>query len=173
MTDEFFEIIDDATGRIVGKALRSECHGNPSLVHRSVHVIVLHPDGKRLLLQKRSKNKDIQPGKWDTAVGGHLACGEDYPAAAVREMGEELGLSPDLPLTYRFDMKVRNEIESENIRVYSAVTQGPFTIQKSELDEAAFFTFDELREKVKRNDETFTPLLRQELRIFFGIREKN
>ena len=171
MTDEFFEIIDDATGRIVGKALRSECHGNPSLVHRSVHVIVLHPDGKRLLLQKRSKNKDIQPGKWDTAVGGHLACGEDYPAAAVREMGEELGLPPTLPLTYRFDMKIRNEIESENTRVYSAVAEGPFTIQKSELDEVAFFTFDELREKVTRNEETFTPLLRQELRIFFGIRE--
>ena len=49
MADEYFEIIDDATGKVTGRALRSECHGNPALIHRSVHVIVLHPDGDKLL----------------------------------------------------------------------------------------------------------------------------
>ena len=171
MPDELFEIIDDATGEVIGKALRSECHGNPSLLHRSVHVIVLHPDGKRLLLQKRSKDKDIQPGKWDTAVGGHVACGENHLQAAIREMGEELGLLPTLPLTHRFDMKIRNDIESENVRVYSTVTPGPFSIQKSELDAVAFFSFDELREKLEQGADDFTPMLRRELRMFFEIRE--
>ena len=171
MPEERFDIIDDATGAVIGTALRSECHGNPSLVHRSVHVIVLHPDGKHLLLQKRAETKDIQPGKWDTAVGGHLACGEDYPAAAIREMGEELGLPPTLPLRHCFDMKIRNEIESENTRVYSTVTAGPFTIQKSELDEVAFFSFDELREKTALDAEEFTPMLKRELGIFFGTGE--
>ena len=62
--DEWFEIVDEH-GKVAGKALRSECHGNPVLVHRTAHVMVFHPDG-RLLLQKRSLKKDIQPGKWDT-----------------------------------------------------------------------------------------------------------
>lgn len=53
-------------------------------------------------------------------------------------MGEELGLPSSLPLTHRFDMKIRNEIESENTRVFSTVCAGPFTIQESELDGIAF-----------------------------------
>ena len=148
MPEEYFEIIDDLSGKVIGKATRRECHGNPKLLHRSAHVIVLHPDGKSLLLQKRSMNKDIQPGKWDTAVGGHLACGEDYEQAAVRAMTEELGIQPSAPLRPCFNMKIRNEIESENTRVFSTVCAGPFTIQKSELDEVRFFPFRELKEKL-------------------------
>ena len=171
MADEYFEIIDDATGKVTGRALRSECHGNPALIHRSVHVIVLHPDGDKLLLQKRCMNKDIQPGKWDSAVGGHLACGENYEQAAVREMGEELGLPSSLPLTHRFDIKIRNEIESENTRVFSTVCAGPFTIQESELDGIAFFTFDELRAKLRNGAADFTPMLCRELEQLFKILE--
>ena len=50
MSDEFFDLIDDVTGKIVGRATRRECHGNPKLLHRSVRVAVYHPDGKSLLL---------------------------------------------------------------------------------------------------------------------------
>ena len=116
-------------------------------------------------------NKDIQPGKWDSAVGGHLACGENYEQAAVREMGEELGLPSSLPLTHRFDMKIRNEIESENTRVFSTVCAGPFTIQESELDGIAFFTFDELRAKLRNGAVDFTPMLCRELEQLFKILE--
>lgn len=63
---ERFEVFDE-TGNPLGLAPRSACHGNPRLVHRTAHVVVTHPDG-RLLLQKRAATKDIQPGKWDTAV---------------------------------------------------------------------------------------------------------
>ena len=74
---EYLDIFDE-TGKKVGCALRSECHGNPSLLHRTSHVVVFHPEDGKLLLQKRTMNKDIQPGKWDTAVGGHLAPGESF-----------------------------------------------------------------------------------------------
>ena len=67
MTEELFEIIDDATGAVIGTAPRKRCHGDPSLIHRSVHVVVYSTDGKSILLQKRKMTKDIQPGKWDTA----------------------------------------------------------------------------------------------------------
>ncbi len=171
MTEEFFEIIDDATEQVIGKAPRRECHGNPALIHRSVHVIVLHPDGQRILLQKRSQNKDIQPGKWDTAVGGHLACGENYEQAAVREMGEELGLPPHLPLRFLFPMKVRNELESENVKVFSIRHAGPFRIQETELDDARFWTVAELKEALRQNTDLFTPVLQRELKLFFQTLE--
>ena len=165
MSDEYFDIIDDDTGRIVGRALRRECHGNPKLIHRSVRIIVYHPDGKSMLLQKRSMRKDIFPGRWDMAVGGHVDSGETPDQAAVREMREELGMPADVPLKKLFQLKVRNEVESENVQEYSAVFGGPFLPQEEELDEIRFFTFDELRELAERSPEMFTPLLVRELKI--------
>ena len=73
--DEFFDVFDES-GNYRGKYPRSQCHGNPELIHRSVHVVVFDRSMQKILLQKRSMNKDIQPGKWDTAVGGHVAAGE-------------------------------------------------------------------------------------------------
>jgi isopentenyldiphosphate isomerase len=81
----------DEQDQVIGQAPRSECHGNPALVHRVAHVLVFDRSD-RLLLQKRSMTKDIQPGRWDTSVGGHLDPGESYLEAACREMREELGV---------------------------------------------------------------------------------
>ena len=165
MSEEFFDLIDAATGQIVGRATRRECHGNPKLLHRSVRVAVYHPDGKSLLLQKRSMNKDIFPGRWDMAVGGHVDSGETLEQAVVREMREELGLVTDLPLKKLFQLKVRNEIESENVQLYSTVCGGPFDIQEQELSEIRFFSFDELKKLLRESPGQFTPLLVRELRI--------
>ncbi len=78
---ELFDLIDEA-GRVVGRATREECHRNPSLVHRAVHVLVFGSRGD-LYLQKRAPTKDVQPGRWDTSVGGHLALGRGLRAGGV------------------------------------------------------------------------------------------
>lgn len=163
--DEIFEIVDE-DNNVIGTALRSECHGNPALIHRTSHVVVFHPDG-RLLLQKRSADKDIQPGKWDTAVGGHLAPGEDFEQAARREMQEELGISGDIALEFLFDAKIRNEIESENTRVFGAVYPGPFDFQQEEIDEVRFWSRAELMDSEYRKE--FTPNLIVELEELFKL----
>ena len=160
---EYFDIYDEAGNRI-GRALRSECHGNPALLHHTSHVVIFHPDGERLLLLKRSRNKDIQPGKWDTAVGGHVDCGEDYLTAARRELREELGVS-EFPgeLRYLFDSKIRNSIESEDVRVYGLTFAGPFRFQTEEIDEIRFWTKEELADL--ENRKLFTPNLVSELEM--------
>ena len=164
-TEEIFEIVDE-NNKVIGTAKRSECHGNPALLHRTVHVIVFHPDG-RMLLQKRSMNKDIQPGKWDTAVGGHLVPGEDFEIAARREMQEELGVPGNLPLEYLFDSKIRNRIESENTRVYSTLCEGPFDFPKDEIDDVKFWTPCELRKGL--TEDYFTENLKVELEKLFEM----
>ena len=173
--EEYFDIVDE-NDQVIGSAPRSRCHGDPSLVHRTAHVVVLHPDGQRILLQKRARTKDIQPGKWDTAVGGHLAHGESYEGedtavgghlahgesyedGARREMSEELGLPRDLPLKFLFRSEIRNEIESENVGIFLLVSDGPFHFQQEEIDEVRFFT----REELANYADDFTPNLRREL----------
>ncbi len=157
---EFFDIYNEA-GTHLGTALRSECHGNPALIHCTAHVVVIHPQTGCILLQKRRPDKDIQPGKWDTAVGGHLDAGESFETAARRELAEELGFTGDAQLHHLFDSKIRNRIESENVRVFKTELAGPFDFQKSEIDEVRFFTAAELDSPELRKN--FTPNLISEV----------
>jgi isopentenyldiphosphate isomerase len=162
--EEYFDIVDD-NGKIIGKALRSECHGNSALIHRTVHAVIYHSDG-RILLQKRSRNKDIQPDKWDTAVGGHLDSGEDYKTAIVREIKEEVGILVNFSeLEYITDAKIRNRIESENIKIFKLVSNGPFKFQQEEISEIKFWKIDELCNAVKKTPDIFTPNLLTELKL--------
>ena len=162
---EYLDIFD-SRGNCIGQALRSECHGNPELLHHVAHVVVLHPETGAMLLQKRSKDKFIQPGKWDTAVGGHLDCGESFEDGALRELREELGVTGEVTLKYLFDSQIRNEIESEDARVFKAVSEGPFDFQREEIDEVRFFTPEELCSPEVRQG--FTPCLIGELERLYG-----
>ena len=157
---EYFDIYNEA-GTHLGTALRSECHGNPALIHCTAHVAVIHPETGALLLQKRRMDKDIQPGKWDSACGGHLDAGETFEVAARRELAEELGIIQKVELIHLFDSRIRNEIESENVRVFGAKLSGPFAFQQSEIDEVRFFSAAELADpEIRKN---FTPNLLIEL----------
>ena len=154
---EFFDIVD-AQDRVIGRAPRAVCHGDPSLIHRVAHVLVLNRED-RLLLQKRSPHKDIQPGRWDTSVGGHLDPGESYLEAAYREMREELGIA-GIPLTYLYSSKIRNEIESENVATYLARCDGPMTFAREEIDEIRFWDAAEIEAALGSG--TFTPNFEEE-----------
>ena len=160
MKDELFDIYDEAGNR-VGVASRRECHGNPKLLHRTAHVVVFHPETGAILLQKRAATKDIQPGKWDTAVGGHLALGEDYETGARRELAEELGVTSPVELEYLFDGKIRNAVESEDTRVFGLRMAEGFEFQKSEIDAIRFWSAAELFDTANRAN--FTPNLCSEL----------
>lgn len=158
---EIFDVVD-ADDKVIGQALRSECHGDPSLVHRVAHVMVFNQQGE-LLLQKRSPDKDIQPGKWDTSVGGHLDSGEDYQQAAVREMNEELGLA-DIPLTFLYKSKIRNNIESENVATYLAVSDEEVFYDPHEISEVRFWNSVEIEAQLGSG--TFTPNFEQEWQMY-------
>lgn len=162
-SEEYFDLIEDASSGVIGRATRKECHGNPALLHRSIRVLILHPDGKRMLLQKRALSKDVFPGRWDMAVGGHVDSGETPLCAARREMAEELGLDSNLPLQEVYTIKVRNSFESENVSAYSAISGGPFRIREEELSEVRFFTREELTLLKETAPDLLTPLLIREL----------
>lgn len=160
---EFFDIVDE-NDQVIGQAPRSQCHGDPSLVHRVAHVLVFNRRGE-LLLQKRTLAKDIQPGRWDTSVGGHLDSGEDYLQAARREMAEELGLI-GVPLTFLYHSKIRNEIESENVATYLARYDGDVDYSQDEISEVRFWAAEE----IERNLATglFTPNFEEEWGMFLA-----
>ena len=92
---EVFPLVDEE-GNVIGSATRGECHDGSKLLHPVVHLHVFNGKGE-LYLQKRPLWKDIQPGKWDTAVGGHIDYGETPEKALCREVSEELGVTEFVP----------------------------------------------------------------------------
>ena len=140
--EELFPIVDEE-GQVVGKATRGECHGGSRLLHPVVHLHVFNNAGE-LFLQKRPEWKDIQPGKWDTAVGGHIDLGETPEEALVREVREELGIKAFTP--QRLGMYVfESQRERELVCVYQTVYDGEIRPSETELDGGRFWTTDEIR----------------------------
>jgi isopentenyldiphosphate isomerase len=163
--EEWFPVID-AEGNTIGKALRSICHdGKSMLLHPVVHLHLFNTRGE-LFLQKRSETKDIQPGKWDTSVGGHVGLGESVEVALAREVREELGLKSFVP---HFLKKYiwQSTREREMINSYSTISDENPVINKSEIDEGRFWTRDEIIKNLGK--EIFTPNFEHEYKILFAI----
>ena len=155
---EMFPLVDDE-GNIVGAASRGECHNGSKLLHPVVHLHLFNSRGE-LYLQRRPLWKDIQPGKWDTAVGGHVELGENVEMALRREAEEELGISgfEPQPLTpYVFQSRREREL------VYPFRCLWTESVRPSaETDGGRWWTLTELREAIGKD--ILTPNLEQELK---------
>lgn len=158
---ELFPVVDE-TGRVVGRATRRVCHGGSMLLHPVVHLHLFNSRGE-LYLQKRPEWKDIQPGRWDTAVGGHVDYGETVDEALRREVREELGVTeftPERVAVYVF----RSERERELVYVHRAVYDGPVA-PSDELDGGRFWSRAEVLENLGKG--VFTPNFEGEAKLIF------
>ena len=115
---EIFPIVNE-DGIVIGKVQRSVAHNGSKILHPVVQLHVFSPDGK-IYLQKRPEWKDVQPGKWDTAVGGHVDFGEDIATAFKREIKEELGIS-ECENVFLGNYVFESDIEKELVYVHKTV----------------------------------------------------
>ena len=152
--EELFPVVE-TTGQVVGMATRSYCHSGSKVLHPVVHLHIIDRMG-RIYLQHRSMDKDIQPGRWDTAVGGHVSYGELISEALYRESSEELGFTEYNPIhlrTYVFE----SPVEKELVSVFAAVGNSfVLTPDGSEISEGRFWTQEEV-DACLDDGSTFTP----------------
>lgn len=159
--EELLPLVDEM-GNVIGKATRGECHNGSRRLHPVVHLHVFNSRGE-LYLQKRPDWKDIQPGKWDTAVGGHVAFGETPEEALRREVNEELGIKvfrPTFLTKYVFDSRQERELVYVNRTVYD----GEIYPSKEELSGGKFWTACEIDQAIGLG--IFTPNFEKEYQRF-------
>lgn len=163
--EELFDVVDEED-RPVAKATRAEVH-EKGLLHRAVHVFILNRNGD-LWIQKRSVLKDMNPGLWDSSVSGHLDQGEDYEAAALREISEEVGISDVEPVDLKHVLKVgpseRNGFE--HVHLYMLWHRGSLSFPASEIESMIAFPMDELALWMTNAPEDFSPAFVELFRLF-------
>lgn len=151
-SDEMFDVVD-AGDAVIGQATRGEVHAR-QLMHRAVHVLVSNKRGD-LLLQQRSMFKDVHPGVWDSSVSGHLDAGEDYHAAALRELGEEMGIHPDVPPDEIARIAPCEATGWEHVRLYRAYHSGAVRFPAAEVEAVAWFPLGEVQAWIAARPEDF------------------
>lgn len=165
--EEMFPVVDEE-GNIIAAATRGECHNGSKLLHPVIHLHVFNSKGE-LYLQKRPDWKDIQPGKWDTSVGGHIDLGESVDIALRRETQEELGITDFMPeklTSYIFE----STRERELVFVHKTIYDGEIH-PSDELNGGRFWSLEEIKKNLGK--EVFTPNFEGEIEKVIALHTLN
>ena len=87
-------------GEVTGMVVTREVAHRYGYLHGTVHLWIYRPSqdatGVDVLLQRRSENKESYPSCLDISSAGHISAGQAPEDAVLRELNEELGLTPAL-----------------------------------------------------------------------------
>ena len=162
--EEFFDIVDEQDN-VIGKSSKEEAH-TKSLLHRTIHILILNSHGE-LLLQKRSQNQQIAPGHWGSSVGGHVSSGETYEQAAYRELQEELGIKTQLE---KFSKLVSShQGHNQLVTAFSGMSEGPFNPDPTEVEAVEFVKVGRIKREIRLSTRKFTPAFLEVFRIFCEV----
>jgi len=151
---------------------------------KSIRLILINSSG-RIYLQKRSKIKTENSGKYDKTVGGHVSAGDSFDMTVIRECAEELGFPAAVLAPEEFEKAARvtdlniigvfkkieyipnfmskrtlnnkDEINQPYMTsMYFGYYNGPIKFVDGESSGIEVFSLDELKKDIKGNPDKFT-----------------
>ena len=164
MADELIDILYEngiSSGEI---KLKSEAH-KIGLWHASTHVWIYTPEGK-ILIQKRTPNKDTYPNLWDISVAGHLSAGDTPITASVREVEEEIGLVISAEALHYLKTNKNSKQPNSNIidnefnNIFiccASFKENDLKLQADEVAEIRLLSVSDLEKELKTNYSKYVP----------------
>jgi isopentenyl-diphosphate Delta-isomerase len=150
--NEILEIVDHHD-RVIGTATRAEIHRR-GLMHRSVHIFVFNASGE-IYVQRRSEAKDRHPSKLDSSAAGHVDPGESYESAAMRELGEELGIDGRIAEVLR--VSACGQTDNEHAVLFAVSTDAEPVPNPDEVAWGGFMAREGLTRLMENTPEDFVP----------------
>ena len=157
--EEIIDILNE-DGKLSGNFTTKKIIHEKGLLLMTVHIAIISKDRKRILLQKRSKDKNLYKNTWDISVGGHVSKGEMPLEALKRELKEEIGLNYiDYDIkqidTFRECLKDNEVICNELVYLYlmfEDINTEELVLQKEELSKVSWFTKNEFIELINKKE---------------------
>ena len=147
---EIWNILDKQ-GKLTGKTMKSEDKiiWQKGIYHQAADVWIINCEN-RILIQKRSAQKKIEPNVW-SMTGGSVIKGETPLETIKRETLEELGVTLDIEKAIEI-----NYYKNENVWVYEYIVQQEICLediimQSEEVSNVRLATFDEIEKLYQDN----------------------
>jgi isopentenyl-diphosphate Delta-isomerase len=134
------EILDlvNIKDKVIGEIAKGKANSDPSVIHREIAIIVYDRNNK-ILIQKRSMKKVVDPGLWTISVAGHIPRGMLPEKAAHMELKEELGF--DTKLEFINKKLIHYENETHFAYLFKGLYNGQkIKIEKAEVDQVKFIS---------------------------------
>jgi len=102
-------------------------------------------ENERLLLGKRASDRPFYPGVWDI-IGGHCKEDESLEQTLIRELKEEIGVTP---VTFKHIQKTHlilpesTTIYEQHVYLVNKWTGSPYNRSETEHSEIAWFSIDD------------------------------
>lgn len=118
------------------------------LTHRAFSVVLLSPDKKKMLIQRRALNKYHSGGLWANACCSHQRQGEELEESVSLRLMEELGVKADLEEILKFHYRVEFEnglVEDEIDHVFMGILEDTVKPNSNEVCEVKWIDIDKLK----------------------------
>ena len=154
--DEMFDVVDE-DDQVVDCQQRAVVH-EKGLLHRAVHIFVFNKAGE-LYLARRSHLKDTHPGRWASSAAGHLDSGENYADCALRELEEELRISPKGDMVSLLKLPASADTDQEFVELFACRPAAGAKIRThgSEVAEGRYFPLELIDQWMENRADDFTP----------------
>lgn len=141
----------------VGTIEKMEAHVEGKL-HRAFSIFVFNSKGE-MMLQRRALHKYHSGGLWTNTCCSHPNAGETLEEAVHRRLMQEMGFDCELKEIKSFLYHARldnNLIEHELDHIFVGYYDEDPMINKEEVEEWKWISFEDLSKEIKEHPEQFT-----------------